>query len=61
MTQQDFPGRYPYRDYGLKYWDAIHAWVSDYLDVSSRDLTLVSWGGGISSFVVCALRAWHAA
>ncbi|CAM9225448.1 unnamed protein product [Hapterophycus canaliculatus] len=33
MTKKDFPGRYPYRDYGLKYWDAIHTWVKEYLDV----------------------------
>ena len=34
MTKEDFPGRYPYRDSGLKYWEAIHTWVKDYLDVS---------------------------
>lgn len=34
ITKKDFPGRYPYRDYGLKYWDATHTWVKEYLDVS---------------------------
>ena len=34
ITKEDFPGRYPYRDYGLKYWDATHTWVKEYLDVS---------------------------
>ena len=34
MTNKDFPGRYPYRDSGLKYWEATHTWVKDYLDVS---------------------------
>lgn len=34
MTKEDFPGRYPYRDFGLKYWEAIHTWVKEYLDVS---------------------------
>ena len=24
MTKEDFPGRYPYRDYGLRFWDATH-------------------------------------
>ncbi|CAN0326469.1 unnamed protein product [Ectocarpus sp. 6 AP-2014] len=33
MTKTDFPGRYPYRDFGLKYWDAIYTWVKEYLDV----------------------------
>ncbi|CAN0224047.1 unnamed protein product [Ectocarpus sp. 6 AP-2014] len=33
VTKTDFPGRYPYRDVGLKYWEAIHTWVKDYLDV----------------------------
>lgn len=34
MTKEDFPGRYPYRDFGLKYWEATHTWVKEYLDVS---------------------------
>lgn len=34
MTTDDFPGRYPYRDIGLKYWDATYSWVKEYLDVS---------------------------
>ncbi len=34
VTTDDFPGRYMYRDYGLKYWEATHAWVKEYLDVS---------------------------
>ena len=34
MTKEDFPGRYPYRDFGLLYWEATHAWVKEYLDVS---------------------------
>ena len=34
MTCEDFPGRYPYRDAGMRYWEATHAWVQDYLDVS---------------------------
>ncbi|CAN0511908.1 unnamed protein product, partial [Scytosiphon promiscuus] len=34
VTKEDCPGRYPYRDTGLKYWEAIHAWVTDYVDVS---------------------------
>ncbi|CAM9747685.1 unnamed protein product [Pylaiella littoralis] len=33
MTTADFPGRYPYRDVGLKYWDATHTWVKEYLNV----------------------------
>ncbi|CAM9747614.1 unnamed protein product [Pylaiella littoralis] len=33
MTTADFPGRYPYRDFGLKYWDATYTWVKEYLDV----------------------------
>eukprot|EP00903_Cladosiphon_okamuranus_P014800 g13709.t1 len=32
VTKEDFPGRYMYRDYGLKYWDATHTWVKEYLD-----------------------------
>lgn len=42
MTKKVSPGRNPYRDYGLKYWDAIHTWVTDYLDVS--------WCGLLSFF-----------
>eukprot|EP00903_Cladosiphon_okamuranus_P008352 g8033.t1 len=41
ITKEDFPGRYPYRDYGLKYWDATHTWVKEYLDVyyaSDKDM-----------------------
>lgn len=34
ITKEDFPGRYPYRDYGLQYWEATHTWVKEYLDVS---------------------------
>lgn len=34
MTKTDFPGRYPYRDFGLKYWEATHTWVTEYLEVS---------------------------
>ena len=34
MTKKDFPGRYPYRDYGLRFWDATHTWVKEFLDVS---------------------------
>ena len=34
MTKEDFPGRYPYRDYGLRFWDATHTWVKEFLDVS---------------------------
>ncbi|CAN0474015.1 unnamed protein product [Scytosiphon promiscuus] len=34
MTKEDFPGRYPYRDSGLMYWEATHTWVKGYLDVS---------------------------
>lgn len=34
MTEEDFPGRYPYREFGLKYWEATHTWVKEYLDVS---------------------------
>lgn len=34
MTKDNFPGRYMYRDQGLKFWDATHTWVKDYLDVS---------------------------
>ncbi|CAM9888708.1 unnamed protein product [Scytosiphon promiscuus] len=33
MTTEDFPGRYAYRDVGLKYWAAIHTWVTEYLDL----------------------------
>lgn len=36
MNKEEFPGKYPYRDYGLKYWDATHTWVKEYLDVSLR-------------------------
>lgn len=36
MTTDVFPGRYPYRDTGLKYWGAIHIWVKEYLDVSVK-------------------------
>ncbi|CAN0351893.1 unnamed protein product [Ascophyllum nodosum] len=41
MTEDDFPGRYAYRDYGLKYWDAVLDWVTEYLDlyyVSDSDI-----------------------
>lgn len=34
MTKEDFPGRYPYRDSGMMYWESTHTWVKDYLDVS---------------------------
>lgn len=34
VTKEELPGRYPYRDSGLKYWEATHTWVKDYLDVS---------------------------
>ncbi|CAM9993234.1 unnamed protein product, partial [Ectocarpus fasciculatus] len=34
VTEKDFPGRYPYRDYGMRYWEATHTWVKEYLDVS---------------------------
>lgn len=34
MTVEEFPGRYPYRDFGLQYWDATHTWVKEYLDAS---------------------------
>ena len=37
MTKEDFPGRYPYRDYGLRFWDATHTWVKEFLDVSCSD------------------------
>eukprot|EP00752_Nemacystus_decipiens_P003497 g3229.t1 len=33
MTKEHFPGRYPYRDFGLKYWEAIYTWVKEYLEV----------------------------
>eukprot|EP00903_Cladosiphon_okamuranus_P014136 g13137.t1 len=33
MTKEDFPGRYPYRDFGLMFWEATHTWVKEYLDV----------------------------
>ena len=36
VTKAELPGRYPYRDNGLKYWEATHTWVKDYLDVSLR-------------------------
>lgn len=35
MTKEDFPGRYPYRDFGLKFWEATHTWVKEYVDVSA--------------------------
>lgn len=34
MTTVDFPGRYPYRDFGTMYWDAIYTWVDEYLKVN---------------------------
>ena len=33
VTKKDFPGRYPYRDIGTQYWEAIYTWVKEYLDV----------------------------
>ena len=42
MTKESFPGRYMYRDYGLKYWDATHTWVKEYMDVSAL-LLFLSW------------------
>ncbi|CBN79156.1 Lipoxygenase [Ectocarpus siliculosus] len=33
ITKEDFPGRYPYRDYGMRYWEATHTWVKEYLDI----------------------------
>ncbi|CAN0487913.1 unnamed protein product, partial [Laminaria digitata] len=27
VTKAELPGRYPYRDDGLKYWEATHTWV----------------------------------
>ncbi|CAN0249624.1 unnamed protein product [Pylaiella littoralis] len=41
ITEKDFPGRYPYRDFGLRYWDATHTWVKEYLDIyytSDKDI-----------------------
>eukprot|EP00752_Nemacystus_decipiens_P012081 g10711.t1 len=41
ITKEDFPGRYPYRDFGLMYWDATHTWVKEYLDIyytSDKDM-----------------------
>ncbi|CAM9249501.1 unnamed protein product [Ascophyllum nodosum] len=32
VTVKDFPGRYPYRDFGTQYWEAIYTWVKEYLD-----------------------------
>ncbi|CAN0551261.1 unnamed protein product, partial [Laminaria digitata] len=28
VTKAELPGRYPYRDDGLKYWEATHTWVT---------------------------------
>lgn len=39
VTKEDFPGRYPYRDFGLRFWDATHTWVKEYLDVSPSPTT----------------------
>ncbi|CAN0465902.1 unnamed protein product, partial [Laminaria digitata] len=36
VTKAELPGRYPYRDDGLKYWEATHTWVTDYLKVMLR-------------------------
>lgn len=47
MTKEDFPGRYPYRDSGLKYWEAIQTWVKDYLDVS------LGWSQACVHSIVC--------
>ncbi|CAM9689337.1 unnamed protein product, partial [Hapterophycus canaliculatus] len=33
ITKKDFPGRYPYRDFGMQYWEATHTWVKEYLDI----------------------------
>lgn len=44
ITKDDFPGRYPYRDFGLMYWEATHTWVKEYLDVSE---------GRVLCFAVC--------
>ncbi|CAM9249351.1 unnamed protein product [Ascophyllum nodosum] len=33
VTKTDFPGRYPYRDFGTLYWEAIYTWVKEYLDI----------------------------
>lgn len=47
---------YPYRDDGLLIWDAIHQWLSDYIEIyySSdddviKDTELVAWTGEIQS------------
>lgn len=58
MTKGSFPGRYPYRDVGLKYWDAIHTWVIEYLDVSCGVLALRFVGKGSGRAEVLGLLRW---
>lgn len=54
MTKEDFPGRYMYRDIGLKYWEATHTWVKEYLSVCRLYLFLYL----ITRFPLSVVLGW---
>ncbi|CAM9248584.1 unnamed protein product, partial [Laminaria digitata] len=51
VMKEDFPGRYPYRDSGLKYWEATHTWVKDYLDLYYKNDEDISGDYELQAFV----------
>eukprot|EP00904_Undaria_pinnatifida_P008485 jgi/Undpi1/4767/HiC_scaffold_18.g08120.m1 len=51
VTKEELPGRYPYRDSGLKYWEATHTWVKDYLDIYYQNDVDISNDYELKAFV----------